>query len=62
MAKKVGRKKEQHDAQKKMNAGINRSGKAKRKRVRNARRAVQNKIDSEAKCGIDRDVEMKDFE
>jgi hypothetical protein len=58
-------KKEKHDEQKQKQAGKKRTGKAIRKVLKNKRRAVQNKITDEQKRerkGVEKDVEMKDFD
>lgn len=65
--KKIALKKK-HDKNKTMQSGKARTGKAKRKALRNSRRAEQNKIDDairkskEAGGAGERDVEMKDFD
>ena len=65
--KKIALKKK-HDENKTMQSGKMRSGKAKRKALRNSRRAEQNKIDEairKSKEDVDmneKDVEMKDFD
>ena len=65
--KKIALKKK-HDKNKTMQSGKMRTGKAKRKALRNSRRAEQNKIDdairkSKENGGVDeKDVEMKDFD
>jgi hypothetical protein len=65
--KKIALKKK-HDKNKTMQSGKARTGKAKRKALRNSRRAEQNKIDDairkskEAGDAGEKDVEMKDFD
>ena len=65
--KKIALKKK-HDKNKTLQSGKMRTGKAKRKALRNSRSAEQNKIDdairkSKENGGVDeKDVEMKDFD